>query len=346
MPRSIQYKLVEFVNSQTPGLAHLQVVYFGGEPLVGRSVIRTLAGDFQRLSGEKGFTYSAGIITNGYLLSKEAAKELSECGVRSAQVTLDGPGDVHDMRRPQEHGKGSFDRILDNLKSANEYIGSISVRVNIDKNNVATVPALLDELEQAGLRGKVNVYFGAVDNVTEACKDYGCNCFSKHEFARELTQLQMVCLQRGFVIDNFPDGGMGCGAISQNAFVVAPDGRLFKCYNQTGVEGEDVGHIDGYLDEARLSKWLAYDLFDYPKCRECNKLPLCLGTCPLQAVDTGEPECPAISYGLGDTLKMALLNTRYREATEARQKAKGEYHGNGRTRQEDGGDAATDAARH
>ena len=314
MPRPIQQKIVDYVESQTPGLTGLHVVYFGGEPLVGQRVIQYLAGEFQRLSGEKGFTYSAGIITNGYLLTGEIAKELAGYGVESGQVTLDGPKNIHDTRRPQENGKGSYDRILENLGAAVEHIGKMSVRVNIDKNNISAIPELLDDLDKAGLRGKVNLYFGLVDNVTEACKDYGCHCFSKEQYAKELTQLQITCLQRGYVIDNFPDGGMGCGAISLSSYVVAPDGKLFKCYNQTGVEGEDVGHIDGQLDESRLSRWLSYDIFEHEKCKGCTTLPLCLGECPQQAVEAGEPECPSIHYGLQDTLKMTLLNTRYRQS--------------------------------
>lgn len=313
MSADVQSKIVDYVESRASGLSHLSVVFFGGEPLVGLSVIKSLAAEFQRLSAAKEFGYSAAIITNGFLLSKQVADDLVACGVRSAQVTLDGPQRIHDARRPQHGGKGSYRQILSNLCAAKDHIGSISVRVNIDKDNVAAVPELLDDLDGAGLRGGVKVYFGQVDNVTDACRDYGCKCLSKDQFASELTKLQLMALQRGFVVDNFPGGGMGCGATSLSAYVVAPDGRLFKCYNQTGVDGKEVGHIGGDLNEGRLSRWLAYDPFEYEKCRMCDKLPLCLGSCPAQAVDTGEPECPSIAFGLQDTLKMELLNRRFRE---------------------------------
>ncbi|MCW2308382.1 radical SAM/SPASM domain-containing protein [Rhodobium gokarnense] len=338
MSADIQSKVVDFVESQAAGLSGLQVVYFGGEPLVGRKVITSLAAEFKRLAKQKEFAYSAAVITNGYLLTARVAEELADCGVTSAQVTLDGPRRIHDTRRPREHGRGSFDRILENLAAAVDHIGAISVRVNVDKTNIDAIPELLDELERAGLRDKLRVYYAVVDSVTEACKDYGCNCFDKEEFARELTGLQMLSLERGFVIDNFPAGGMGCGAISLNAYVVAPDGTLYKCYNQTGVAGQEVGHIDGALDESRLSRWLAYDLFEYPDCRECTNLPLCLGSCPLQAVETGQPECPSISYGLEDTLKMELLNRRFRQARQANET--GETHGERRSGPENGRDVA------
>ncbi|MFZ5736222.1 MAG: radical SAM protein [Pseudomonadota bacterium] len=313
MSQDVQSKIVDYVDSRTPGLAALSVVYFGGEPLVGLPVIESLAQKFQGLAAARGFNYSAAAITNGYLLTEDTAKQLSACGVRSVQVTLDGPQRIHDQRRPQRNGKGSYDRILENLQRVVGRMEAVSLRVNIDKGNADAVPELLTDLDAAGLRGKVNVYFGLVDNATESCRDYGCNCFSKEQFASELPKLQLTALRHGFVVDNYPGGGMGCGATSASAYVVAPDGRLFKCYNHTGVDGSEVGHISGELDQIRLSRWLAYDPFDYPKCKACDKLPLCLGSCPASAVETGEPECPSIAFGLHDTLKMELLNRRFRE---------------------------------
>ena len=82
-------------------------------------------GTFQELielCEEKEITYSAGIITNGYLLTKENAERLKECQVGRVQITLDGPKEIHDVRRPLVNGNGTYDIIMKNIMDVKEVL--------------------------------------------------------------------------------------------------------------------------------------------------------------------------------------------------------------------------------
>jgi len=76
------------------------------------------------------------------------------------QVTLDGPPEVHDRRRPLANGRGTFNQILENLIVLGGLAPQVHValRVNFDKTNFMYVPQLLDILPQA-LTHRVTVYF-------------------------------------------------------------------------------------------------------------------------------------------------------------------------------------------
>ena len=54
----------------------LSVTWFGGEPLLAPDVIKALSEKLMALAKEQGADYSAGIVSNGYLLTPEAVEML------------------------------------------------------------------------------------------------------------------------------------------------------------------------------------------------------------------------------------------------------------------------------
>ena len=97
--------VVKFISGFSP--KRLSVTWFGGEPLLEFNRIKSLTGKFKSL----GIPYHASIITNGYLLSEETARQFAGLNISSAQVTLDGVGAAHDCRRFLKGGKPTFDTI-------------------------------------------------------------------------------------------------------------------------------------------------------------------------------------------------------------------------------------------
>lgn len=117
MDGETQIALMNFIKSHLDGVKNINVTWFGGEPLLGMSVIESLSEQIIALCEEKELQYQAGIITNGYLLTPENAEKLKKYNVRYAQVTVDGPKEIHNERRPTVNGQGTYDVIMNNLKS-------------------------------------------------------------------------------------------------------------------------------------------------------------------------------------------------------------------------------------
>ena len=114
--------LVEILEDSLPSINQMNVTWMGGEPLVGKKQLFELSKLFMALCKDHDKQYAASIITNGWYLDAETAKELTAHNVRRAQVTIDGPPDIHNLKRPHRNGGPTFDRIMENVVAACEHI--------------------------------------------------------------------------------------------------------------------------------------------------------------------------------------------------------------------------------
>ncbi|MEO0212206.1 MAG: radical SAM protein [candidate division WOR-3 bacterium] len=287
MSKEVQDKLVDFAKERLEGSKSFQVTWYGGEPLLAFDVIENLSERFIEYCDERGIDYSAFIVTNGYLLTPDKAKRLAELRVSGAQITLDGPPEVHDKRRVLANGGPTFWRIMENLKSALGFIPNITIRINVDKENRPGAVQLLEILENEGLKRKVEVNFAKTDSMNPVYVDEKGTCFNRIEYEEEMISFLTQAHERGWPLWSpvSPRISM-CQSIMTNSNVVTPEGRLFKCWVEE-FESPNA-HIGSLWEEnpmnSNLLKWNAWDPFEDTECRECRFLPLCMGGCTYRAL--------------------------------------------------------------
>ncbi len=148
MDKATQDNLMTFIEKHLGGVKYLSISWFGGEPLIGMPVIESLSRRIISLCKEKDIQYSASIITNGYILTKEVAEKLREYHVWSAQITVDGPKEIHDTRRPMATGQGTYDVIMEHLVETKGIL-PINLRINVDYDNVAGLSQILCKVQTA-----------------------------------------------------------------------------------------------------------------------------------------------------------------------------------------------------
>jgi uncharacterized protein len=316
MTEDIQKSLLEFVKTKTENADLFVTHWYGGEPLLTLDTVIYLCNAFKRICTSNGCHYEpGGIVTNGYLLTRSVAKKLDETGIRTAQITLDGPKGIHNERRPLANGNGTFDRILDNLCNVVGILANISIRINTDKTNASRVIEILDALEERGLKGKVRVYFAKVRANTDACVNFAGSCLMDQEYSVLETQLAKQALDKGFNLNKYPRTKINyCMADHVNAFVVDPTGYLYKCWSTAGDVDKAVGHIcDTEIQKKKyvnMFQWLAWDAFEREECRKCDILPLCMGGCPYEVLrhTTNQEElhgaCETWRHNLLDILRI------------------------------------------
>jgi uncharacterized protein len=171
----------------------LSVNWFGGEPLVGKQPLLTLSDAFIERCERASVRYSASITTNGYLLDENTCAQLRDRKVKSAQVSLDGPPEVHNRMRPLVGGRGTFWQIVENMKHAINYFG-ISVRINADKDNFRHTEELLRILAEEEFSGKITVYVGQLlgidDGIVTPSSSYRGECSQVWSMPKHRKNLQ------------------------------------------------------------------------------------------------------------------------------------------------------------
>ncbi len=299
-----------------PQKSAFTVTWYGGEPLLARDVIGKLTKEFKRICESKESKYYAGIITNGYLLSKENLDFLIDCGVTFAQVTVDGPEEIHDKRRCLKSGGPTYRRIMENLSNIEE--GSpfrVSIRVNIDKRNSGSILPLLEDFKAKGFHNHKNifVYFSQVVHYANSCPDIASQCMVTQEFSEFMVEAYMIALDKGFNIGMYPKLNIGlCGAISINSAVIEPNATFQTCWNTVGQDDLKSGVLteSGIRFDSNYTKWVGWSPFS-KECENCPVLPICMGGCPYKRlyfskIDNPENNtCIWWKYNLKPMLKVA-----------------------------------------
>jgi uncharacterized protein len=300
MSSEVEDALIGMIRDRLRPQEHLGVTWYGGEPLLRLEQILGLTERIDEICKEKESPYAAKIITNGYLLDEQVAQQLQQAHVVSAQITLDGPREIHDQKRPLHNGQGTYDRIMANVEALVGGNGStekddqhlnIAIRVNVDKTNFKDVPRLLDDLTRRGLKTKVGVYVAPIKPYTDVCSSVGGSCFSNQEYTTAEVDLYRLFLSKGFRVAKYPVVHAAyCMADScKKAFVVGPGGEFYGCWSDVGstntigcLLGEQAGQLT-----PRLVEYLSWDPFERQECRECDILPVCMGGCPYQGYRAG-----------------------------------------------------------
>ncbi|GAA2238207.1 hypothetical protein GCM10010430_19030 [Kitasatospora cystarginea] len=237
-------RIIDFTTGRLAdgGYDRLFVLLFGGEPLLNRAGCRELLVRLGRLA-----PVSASMVTNGVLLRPRVAKELESAGLKSAQITFDGPRELHDALRATRSGRGTFDTIIENLVAVQR---ETDLRLTLRLNTTAEGLPLLDDLIR-GLAERLNpqrcfLDIAPVLNYADLYQDV---------LARSSGEVDTIlagyatALECGFEVA-WPSGG-ACGFCGERdgatGAVINADGTLYSCWETIGKDGYEVGSIeDGY----------------------------------------------------------------------------------------------------
>lgn len=297
MSEQTQEELIAFVKQYISTIKSLNVCWYGGEPLLALDVIEKLSEVLLKLCEENKVAYYASMVSNGYLLTPETVEKLHRWKIEDVQITLDGAAEDHDKRRFLKGGLPTFDRIIENLCAAKENLPKqVTIRINADRHNIDRVDNVIKILREKGLDGKVFPYLAMVENSNDAYNDNSClhsNEFSQREFE--------FITQNGLDILSHTPRQLGnyCMADSCAGFVFNADGRIYRCWNDIGIEARSVGTLKaGRMESPLFFDYLRYDPTEDPACRDCKFLPVCMGGCPNRRVRNDPARCTQMKEGL------------------------------------------------
>jgi len=293
------------------------LTFYGGEPFQpgNAPIVRFL---FAR-ARQRGFrSFSA--VTNGVELDRFKDLLGPDGKIAFLQITLDGPGEVHDGRRPLPGGQGTFTRITANISLALALGVRVSVRMNIDRRNADRVhEAHAFFREQGWDRSKLFQAYCSPVHSAEPCASRNASCFTSHLEMQQVVERNLArsspdlpgeylhvaslthSVQRRILAHLQQRHGLPrwrtafCGS-NMSMFVFDPFGDIYPCWEVIGRREHRIGtygpgSLD--LDERAVETWHNRSVVEIKPCRSCAYLFFCGGGCEAFAIArNGRPDSP------------------------------------------------------
>lgn len=292
MDLNIAKKAVDFFidNAKKDGDDHIQINFFGGEPLINFATLKDTFYYAVKRCNEENLKFKGSIVTNGTLFPdgyEEFLKDLFTQADFVVQISIDGSKEAHDLSRKYLDGRGSFDDIVNNIKRYHAVID----KYNIDKNRllahmVVSKPTLqhmangYKELVNIGYKGIWHLAVQEEDWDEQDVIEYRKQLEEIAEFIKNKVKEtnDLSYLKINPVMSNCPAKvpEYPCSA-GRKYITITPSGDIYPCHDfYFSTKGSDemlIGSINTGIDDDKRFIFLNYDsdsMFTDKFCGNCS----------------------------------------------------------------------------
>ena len=289
MSYEVGKKALDFLVANSGNREHLEVDFFGGEPLMNWDVVKQLVeyGRSLEKSNNKKFRFT--LTTNGILLNDEILEFVNK-EMGNIVLSIDGRKEINDKMRPFRGGQGSYDIIVPKFQKVAESRDQMNyyVRGTFTHNNLDFSK---DVLHLADLGFK---QISVEPVVAQPTDDYAIREEDLPILKEEYDKLAVEMIKRKkegkafnffhFMIDL--QGGpcvakrlSGCGSGTEY-LAVTPWGDLYPCHQFVGNEKFLMGNVDtGVVRDDIRDEFKCCNVYAKDKCKKCFAKFYCSGGC-------------------------------------------------------------------
>lgn len=290
--RALDY-LVEHSGSRK----HLEVDFFGGEPLINWDVCKELVRYGRKLEKQHNKIFNFTLTTNGVLIDEDVI-DFTDREMGNVVLSMDGRRETHDRMRHNKSGGGTYDNIIDNFRalvrsrteegadrrSAEYYMRGTYTAYNKDFSRDVIAMADLGFRETS-----------IEPVVSDPDVPYALHEEDLPVLYEEYEKLALEMLERerrgeGFNFYHYTvdlTGGpciykrvAGCG-VATEYLAVTPSGDLYPCHQFVGDDEMILGNIyEGITHPETLGIFTGgNNLYTRDDCRNCWAKLYCAGGC-------------------------------------------------------------------
>ena len=252
---------IDFLIAGSGKRHHLDVDFFGGEPLMNWQVVVDLTHYCEARSKETGKDIRLTITTNALLLDEEKTAFINK-HMKNCVLSIDGRPEIHDYMRPGIGGKGSYEAVSKRIKAflaarisedsvyKEHYVRGTYTRFNLDFSK--------DVMHMASELGARQISVEPV--VAEDGAGYEIRIEDLPQIAKEYEDLAEYILNSRktddpvhffhFIMDM--KGGpcvykrlKGCG-VGAEYCAVTPDGDIYPCHQFAGETDLRMGNVHDF----------------------------------------------------------------------------------------------------
>jgi uncharacterized protein len=265
-----------------PKIKKFVLAWFGGEPLLYYyDIVLPIIKHFNEISEGRNIETVVSFTSNGFLANEDMVRSFKRNKVTSLQITLDGYGAEHDLVRYVNETRGSYDKIIENVKILVRNQLYVRLRVNFTSVNIINAHKIIDDI--IDLNEEDRKYIAIDFHRVWQDKEDTDNDFFQTQFEK----FREVGFQvaSNLSMDNVRDS---CYADKKNSSVINYNGDVFKCT----ARDFKTSNSEGYIDESGTIVWENDNLekrmdskFKNRPCLSCRLLPVCNGGCSQHAVE-------------------------------------------------------------
>lgn len=282
-------KALDFLVANSGNRVHLEVDFFGGEPLMNWQVVKNLVAYGRSLEEPYHKKFRFTLTTNGVLLNDDilafANKEMA-----NIVLSIDGRKEVHDRMRPMAGGQGSYDLVLPKFQKVAESRNQTNYYVrgtftHFNKDFAADVCHLADlgfkQISVEPVVAPADAPYALVEeDLPELLAEYD-------KLAAEMMKRQkegkafnffhfMIDLKGGPCVYKRLSG---CGSGTEY-LAVTPWGDFYPCHQFVGQEEFLMGNVDEGITNTKVrEEFKTCNVYSKEKCRNCFAKFYCSGGC-------------------------------------------------------------------
>lgn len=291
MPFDVAKRAVDFLIANSGSRQHLEIDFFGGEPLLNWDVVKQTIEYAEAEAKKNNKIMKLTMTTNGVLLNQEKIDYLNDHNM-SMVLSLDGRESVHNAMRPVANsGANSYQIIAKNLVNAVKQRNGLEyyVRGTYTHKN-------LDFVEDVKSLSELGFEHLSMEPVVGEEGDYVLREEDWPKLSAEYEKLADLYLERQaegwgerfnffhFRMDLYRGPCMakrlrGCGA-GHEYMAVVPNGDIYPCHQFVGKDAYVIGTVwDGITNTDIPTQFRNTHVFTKPTCAKCWAKFFCSGGC-------------------------------------------------------------------
>lgn len=291
---AINYLISHSTEREEP----LALSFYGGEPLLEFQLLKKCVEYFYKKAGNNSIV---SISTNGTRLSRETIVFLEKNRIYLF-ISLDGPREIHDAWRKYQNGRGSFDHVMDGIRSLRNFSPSywhqfVSLLVTlIPPIDVSLLDDFFDGMGMRTRPSYVEAYDANLDihkdtkvvGVDALAKKYLHACcggvfdrpqgdFRRNSFCRGFFSpaLRAIHLRSKSSLGAVSEIHGACIPGAQKTYV-SVDGKFFICEKTEGSSMAAIGDVYTGIQKKHVHQILdEFESLDWSKCFDCWIVRMC-----------------------------------------------------------------------
>jgi uncharacterized protein len=285
-------KAIDFLIGHSAGRHHLDIDFFGGEPLLNWPVVEELVAYCEERGRQADKDIRLTITTNAVLLDQNKIDFINQ-HFKNCVLSLDGRPEVQNHMRPTAGGKGSYDVVVNNIVNFVRQRGEREhyVRGTFTRENLCffeDVKHMVDlGMEQLSMEPVVAEdgcgYEIRMEDLPTIYEEY--EKLAEYNLATDFTEKAFNFFHFNIDLDGGPclfKRLKGCG-VGTEYCAVTPDGDIYPCHQFVGKTEFLMGNVHDNPLELKQTGTVDFTNLILPQkdyCEDCWAKYYCSGGCP------------------------------------------------------------------